>query len=123
MHRHRRSLHARHRILAGRDALSRHRFERENIADTDPAFRAAVNTVKPDGTLAQFATGIRNPVGIAFYPGSNQVWVSVNERDGLGDGLVPDYFTHLDQGAFLWRWPWAYIGGKIPIRFLGQKPS
>jgi glucose/arabinose dehydrogenase len=81
----------------------------ENIADTDPPFRAAVNVVKPDGTLAQFATGIRNPVGIAFYPGTDQVWVSVNERDGLGDGLVPDYFTHLDRGAF-YGWPWAYTG-------------
>jgi glucose/arabinose dehydrogenase len=81
----------------------------ENIADTDPAFRAAVNVVKPDGTLAQYATGIRNPVGIAFYPGTDQVWVSVNERDGLGDELVPDYFTHLDQGAF-YGWPWGYTG-------------
>ncbi len=81
----------------------------ENIADTDPPFRAAVNVVKPDGTLAQFATGIRNPVGIAFYPGTNQVWVSVNERDAMGDGLVPDYLTHLDQGAF-YGWPWAYTG-------------
>jgi glucose/arabinose dehydrogenase len=81
----------------------------ENIGDTDPVFRAAVNIVKPDGTLAQFGTGIRNPVGIAVYPGTGQVFVAVNERDGLGDDLVPDYLTHVQQGAF-YGWPWAYIG-------------
>jgi glucose/arabinose dehydrogenase len=81
----------------------------ENVGVGDPAFRAAVNIVNPDGTLSQFATGIRNPVGIAFYPGTSTAWVSVNERDGLGDGLVPDYFTHLEKGAF-YGWPYAYIG-------------
>jgi len=68
-----------------------------------------VNTVNADGTLSQFATGIRNPVGIAFYPGTDELWVSVNERDGLGDGLVPDYLTHVEKGAF-YGWPYAYIG-------------
>lgn len=91
----------------------------ENIADTDPPFRAAVSTVNPDGTLSQYATGIRNPVGIAFYPGTDQVWVSVNERDGLGDGLVPDYFTHLEKGGF-YGWPWAYTG-KNPDPVYGPK--
>jgi glucose/arabinose dehydrogenase len=80
-----------------------------NIDDREPAFRAAVNTVNADGTLSQFATGIRNPVGIAFYPGTDELWVSVNERDGLGDGLVPDYLTHVEKGAF-YGWPYAYIG-------------
>jgi glucose/arabinose dehydrogenase len=81
----------------------------ENVGDTDPPFRAAVNVVNANGTLSQFATGIRNPVGIAFYPGTDRLWVSVNERDGYGDDLVPDYLTHLEKGAF-YGWPYAYIG-------------
>ena len=80
-----------------------------NIDDREPAFRAAVDKVDADGTLSQFATGIRNPVGIAFYPGTDELWVSVNERDGLGDALVPDYLTHVEKGAF-YGWPYAYIG-------------
>jgi glucose/arabinose dehydrogenase len=94
----------------------------ENIADTDPPFRAAVNVVNSDGTLSQFATGIRNPVGIAFYPGNNQVWVSVNERDGMGDGLAPDYFTHLDKGGF-YGWPWAYTGHNPDPVYGSKRPD
>jgi glucose/arabinose dehydrogenase len=80
-----------------------------NVDTGEPAFRAAVNKVEPDGSLTQFATGIRNPVGIAFYPGTDTMWVTVNERDGLGDQLVPDYLTHVEKGAF-YGWPYAYIG-------------
>jgi len=80
-----------------------------NVEDGEPATRATVQKVNEDGTLSPFATGIRNPVGIAFYPGTNELWVSVNERDGMGDGLVPDYLTHLEKGAF-YGWPYAYIG-------------
>jgi glucose/arabinose dehydrogenase len=94
----------------------------ENVADDDPPFRAAVNIVKPDGTLAQFATGIRNPVGIAFYPGTGQVWVSVNERDGLGDGLVPDYLTHLNAGG-VYGWPWAYTGHNPDPLYGAKRPD
>jgi len=94
----------------------------ENVGDSDPPFRAAVNTVNPDGTLSQFATGIRNPVGIAFYPGSDTAWVSVNERDGLGDGLVPDYLTHVDKGAF-YGWPYAYSGTHPDPTFGAKKPE
>ena len=80
----------------------------ENIADTDPAFRAAIDKVE-NGKLAPFATGLRNPVGIAFYPGTNDLYTVVNERDGEGDELVPDYFTRVQQGDFF-GWPYAYIG-------------
>ncbi|HTQ13080.1 MAG TPA: PQQ-dependent sugar dehydrogenase [Rhizomicrobium sp.] len=80
-----------------------------NVDDREPAFRAAVDKVNADGSLSVFASGIRNPVGIAFYPGTNRLWVSVNERDGLGDGLVPDYLTHLQPGGF-YGWPYAYTG-------------
>jgi len=94
----------------------------ENIADVDPAFRAAVNTVNPNGTLSQFATGIRNPVGIAFNPTTGEAWVSVNERDGLGDGLVPDYLTHVEKGAF-YGWPYGYIGAHPDPTYGKKRPD
>jgi len=56
-----------------------------------------------------FAAGLRNPVGIAIHPGTGELYVTVNERDGLGDGLVPDYFTRIREGEF-YGWPYAYIG-------------
>ena len=90
-----------------------------NVDTNEPAFRAAVNKVEADGSLTQFATGTRNPVGIAFYPGTDTMWVTVNERDGLGDQLVPDYLTHLEKGAF-YGWPYAYIGNN-PDPTVGSK--
>ncbi|MGH6872516.1 MAG: PQQ-dependent sugar dehydrogenase [Rhizomicrobium sp.] len=91
----------------------------ENIDDQEPAFRAAVDTVNADGSLAVFASGIRNAVGLAFYPGTGDLWVTVNERDGLGDGLVPDYLTRVRQGAF-YGWPYAYTG-RNPDPVYGKK--
>jgi glucose/arabinose dehydrogenase len=90
-----------------------------NVEDGEPATRATVQKVNADGTLSPFATGVRNPVGIAFYPGTDELWVSVNERDGMGDGLVPDYLTHLEKGAF-YGWPYAYIGAH-PDPVYGKK--
>ncbi|MEI9996050.1 MAG: PQQ-dependent sugar dehydrogenase [Rhizomicrobium sp.] len=75
----------------------------------DPPTRATVQTVAPDGTLRTYASGIRNPVGLQFYPGTDDLFVTVNERDGLGDALVPDYLTHVQPGAF-YGWPYAYLG-------------
>ncbi len=80
-----------------------------NVEDTEPATRATVQHVNADGTLAPYATGLRNPVGIAFYPGTSTLWVTVNERDGYGTQMVPDYLTHLEKGGF-YGWPYAYIG-------------
>jgi glucose/arabinose dehydrogenase len=92
-------------------------------ADTnEPVFRAAVNVVNPDGTLSQFATGTRNPVGLTMYPGTNTLWITVNERDGLGDDLVPDYFTHVEKGAF-YGWPYAYIGNHPDPEVKPQNPD
>jgi glucose/arabinose dehydrogenase len=71
--------------------------------------RASVQTVGKDGKLSTFASGTRNPVGIAVRPGTGELYVTVNERDGLGDGLPPDYLTRLEKGDFL-GWPYAYIG-------------
>jgi glucose/arabinose dehydrogenase len=80
----------------------------ENIGEDAPP-RATVELVNPNGTLSTFVSGIRNPVGIAPYPGTDDMYVTVNERDGLGDGLVPDYFTRIQQDDFF-GWPYAYIG-------------
>jgi glucose/arabinose dehydrogenase len=76
----------------------------------DPPPRASVQSFAADGSDQRtLATGLRNSVGIAFRPDSNDLYVVVNERDGLGDGLVPDYLTRVREGGF-YGWPYAYIG-------------
>jgi glucose/arabinose dehydrogenase len=81
----------------------------DNIA-VEPSPRATVQSFAADGgDQRDFATGLRNPVGIAFYPGTADLYVTVNERDGLGDDLVPDYLTRIGRGDFF-GWPYAYIG-------------
>ncbi|HEY4392707.1 MAG TPA: PQQ-dependent sugar dehydrogenase [Polyangia bacterium] len=69
-----------------------------------------------------FAWGIRNAVGIAVHPTSGELWASVNERDRLGDNLVPDYITHVEPGGF-YGWPWYYIGGHPDPRLGGRRPE
>ncbi len=72
--------------------------------------RARIFVMNPDGSdKAVFATGIRNPVGIAIDPATGDLWTSVNERDGLGNDLVPDFITSVAPGAF-YGWPYFYIG-------------
>lgn len=81
-------------------------------ADTHPEefHRADILQYNPDGSSGRvYASGIRNPVGIAVQPGTGQLWASVNERDTLGDFLVPDYITHVQDGGF-YGWPWYYMG-------------
>lgn len=90
-----------------------------NVAE-DPSPRATVQAVGKDGHMKTFASGTRNPVGIAFYPGTNNLYVTVNERDGLGDELPPDYLTQLKQGDFL-GWPYAYIGKHPDPEFGGKR--
>jgi glucose/arabinose dehydrogenase len=90
--------------------------------EENPLPRAAVSVVEPDGSLAAFTTGLRNPVGLAFYPGTNDLWVTVNERDGLGDDLPPDYLTHIAQGEFF-GWPYAYIGPHPDPDLGSKKPA
>jgi len=81
-----------------------------NINLGEPPMRAAVHRFNPDGTGHEtIATGLRNAVGMRFYPGTNDLWVTVHERDGLGDDLVPDYATKVEPGGF-YGWPIAYIG-------------
>jgi glucose/arabinose dehydrogenase len=85
--------------------------------------RAAVWEIDPAaGSHNLFATGLRNPVGIAFMPGSNDLYVVVNERDELGSDLVPDYLTRVQQGAF-YGWPYSYYGQRVDRRVRPQRPD
>jgi glucose/arabinose dehydrogenase len=89
----------------------------------DEADRAAVLAFDPDGKNRKlFATGIRNCVGLAVQPGSGTPWCSTNERDGLGDDLVPDYVTSVRENAF-YGWPWFYIGSHQDSRHRGARPD
>jgi glucose/arabinose dehydrogenase len=69
-----------------------------------------------------FAWGVRNAVGIAFRPGTNELWMSVNERDELGDDLVPDYISRVAPGGF-YGWPWFYLGNHQDPRHKGKHPE
>jgi glucose/arabinose dehydrogenase len=96
----------------------------ENVNDgPEEQHRADILEYNPDGSgLRVFASGIRNAVGIAFHPKTGELWCSVNERDGLGNDLVPDYITHVQEGGF-YGWPWWYMGGHQDPRFAGKKPE
>ena len=90
--------------------------------DTNPdeRERARIFAFDPDGSNRRvYATGIRNPVGLAVSPETGQLWCSVNERDALGDNLVPDYITHVEPGGF-YGWPWWYIGPHQDPRLEGK---
>ncbi|MBV9183868.1 MAG: sorbosone dehydrogenase family protein [Acidobacteria bacterium] len=85
--------------------------------------RANVLEYNPDGSgLRVFAFGTRNPVGLAFEPTTHKLWTAVNERDALGDDLVPDYTTHLEEGGF-YGWPWYYMGGHQDPRLKDSHPD
>jgi len=87
------------------------------------ADRADVLAFDIDGKNPRiFATGIRNCVGLAIHPASGDLYCSTNERDGLGDNLVPDYVTRVREGAF-YGWPWFYIGGNEDPRHAGERPD
>jgi len=77
--------------------------------DEEPLPRASVQVMNLDGSQKQtFASGLRNPVGLDFHPVTKELYTSVNERDGIGDDLVPDYLTRIRQGEF-YGWPYAYL--------------
>ena len=85
------------------------------------ANRADVLAFSPDGGAPRiFATGLRNCSAEAVQPRTGQLWCVVNERDGLGDNLPPDYATHVEPGAF-YGWPWFYIGGHPEPRMGGVR--
>ena len=94
-----------------------------NVDTGDPADRAAINVYNPDGSGHEIlATGLRNPVCIRFQPQSKKLWATVQERDGLGDELAPDFFTSIAKGAF-YGWPYAYIGPNEEPRHAGKNPD
>ena len=85
--------------------------------------RANVLEVSPDGTgLRVFAAGLRNPVGLQFEPATGTLYAAVNERDELGDELVPDYLTSVKDGAF-YGWPYSYYGQHADPRREGERPD
>ena len=69
-----------------------------------------------------FASGLRNPVGLTFLPGTDELFVVVNERDELGSDLVPDYLTRVQRGAF-YGWPWSYFGAHVDTRVEPPRPD
>ena len=94
-----------------------------NVSPGEPKQRAAINRYNLDGSgYETFASGTRNPTSIHFMPGTDQLWASIQERDALGDDLVPDYFTHVQQGGF-YGWPFAYFGPNEDPRNKGQQPE
>jgi glucose/arabinose dehydrogenase len=93
--------------------------------DTHPRefHRANILEYTPDGKFVKvYGAGIRNPVGLAINPLTNQLWCSVNERDMLGDNLVPDYITSVKEDGF-YGWPWFYIGNHQDPRLAGKHPE
>jgi glucose/arabinose dehydrogenase len=74
------------------------------------------------GHKRPFATGLRNPIGMAWAPGTNVLWTVANERDELGDDLVPDYLTSVKDGAF-YGWPWSYFGQHVDDRVTPPRPD
>jgi glucose/arabinose dehydrogenase len=86
--------------------------------------RAAVlvRAVNSDAPLAVYATGLRNCVSLTVQPGSGDLWCTVNERDMLGDNLVPDYSTRVREGGF-YGWPWYYLGPNEDPRLKGERPD
>src|SRR5687768_1128407 len=90
----------------------------ENPAERD---RATILEFNPDGSGRRvYVSGIRNAAGLAIHPRTGQLWASVNERDGLGDNLVPDYITRVADGAFF-GWPWFYMGGHQDPRHANRR--
>ena len=90
--------------------------------EADPR-RAAISVYDADGKNHRiFASGLRNPIGLAFNPANNELWTAVNERDGLGDDLVPDYITSVKDGGF-YGFPFAYIGQNEEPRLKGQNAA
>ncbi len=83
--------------------------------------RAGILEINPDGSGERiYASGLRNPVGMDWAPGTAILWTAVNERDGLGDDLVPDYATSVKEGGF-YGWPYAYYGKNPDPRLKGER--
>jgi len=91
-----------------------------NSDDPSEANRARIFEFNPEGTDQNvYVWGIRNAVSIAFRPGTNELWMSTNERDELGDDLPPDYISSVKPDGF-YGWPWFYIGNHVDPHHKGQ---
>ena len=95
-----------------------------NNNDNEREFhRANILEYTPEGKFVGiYASGIRNPVGLAINPETGELWTSINERDTYGDNLVPDYVTSVKRGGF-YGWPWFYIGGNYDPAHEGKHPE
>ncbi|MCJ0973919.1 sorbosone dehydrogenase family protein [Pseudomonas sp. PS1] len=97
-----------------------------NVAENGMAAeenRAAILEVDPEaGSLRLFASGLRNPNGLAWQPDSGELWTTVNERDEIGSDLVPDYMTSVQRGGF-YGWPYSYYGQHLDTRVEPQRPD
>lgn len=92
-----------------------------NVSPGEPEYRAAIHRFNADGTGHEFiAQGTRNPTSIHFYPGTTNLFAAVQERDELGDDLVPDYFIQVQKDGF-YGWPYAYAGPNEDPRNKGQR--
>jgi glucose/arabinose dehydrogenase len=89
----------------------------------EPEVKATIQRFEPDGTgQSTYVSGTRNPCGLAINPDNGELWAVVQERDGLGDRLPPDYMIRAEQGAF-YGWPYAYIGQHPQRGFANKAPE
>lgn len=96
---------------------------KSNVDAGEPPLRAAISSYNADGSgMEMVAEGTRNPIGMEWNPVTGQLWAAVQERDALGDGLVPDYLTRIKTGGF-YGWPYAYIGPNEDPRRKGERPD
>jgi glucose/arabinose dehydrogenase len=94
----------------------------ENGMEAETNRAAVLEVDRASGASRVFASGLRNPNGPAWQPQSGELWVAVNERDELGDDLVPDYMTSVKDGAF-YGWPYSYYGQHVDVRVEPQRPD
>lgn len=96
---------------------------RSNVDAGEIRLRASITRYNPDGSGQEYvAEGTRNPIGMEWNPVTGDLWAAVQERDALGDDLVPDYLTHIQPGGF-YGWPYAYIGPHEDPRRKGERPD
>ncbi|MFL5001843.1 MAG: PQQ-dependent sugar dehydrogenase, partial [Xanthobacteraceae bacterium] len=89
----------------------------------EPEVKASIQRFEADGSnQTTFASGMRNPTTLAFHPTTGELYAGVQERDGLGDNLPPDYLTRVEKGAF-YGWPYAYIGPNPQPGFAHRAPE
>ena len=94
----------------------------ENGLDAEAGRAAIVEIDIASGAVRPFASGLRNPNGMAWEPTGGRLWTVVNERDELGDNLVPDYLTSVQDGGF-YGWPYSYFGAHVDVRVQPQRPD